>query len=86
MDKKDFLYGDDDCEFSLSKLVGKKIVDVIGYPTNPFGAMPIFNVSHIIFDDGTRISLEGGHDTSYIPANDEFDNMDEDTLERLIEE
>jgi hypothetical protein len=83
MDKKDFLYGNSDWEFSLSKLVGKRIADITGYPTDPFGGTPVFKIYQIAFEDGTAVFAEGEHDVPYIPADDEFNNMNEDTLEKL---
>lgn len=86
MDKKQFLYSDNDWEISLSKLVGKKIVDVIGYPADPFGGTPLFKIRRIVFEDETTVTVEGEHDVPYIPAKDDLQNMDEDTLEGLIED
>jgi hypothetical protein len=85
-DKKDFLYSEGDWRLSLSKLVGKKVVDVIGYPSDPFGAGPIFKVSQIVFEDGTTVYVEGEHDVAYIPSDEKLKNMDEETLERLAGE
>lgn len=80
-DKKDFLHEDSDWLFSLNKLVDKKIADVIGYPSDPFGGTPVFVIYQIIFEDGTTANVEGEHDTPYIPSDDELKNMDESTLE-----
>ena len=85
-DKKAFLYGSEDWVFSLNKLVGKKIVDVLGYPADPFRGTPLFKVSQIVFDDGTKIHVEGEHDVVYIPATSKLKNMDDDTLQGFIEE
>jgi hypothetical protein len=85
-DKKDFLIEGSDWEFSLSKFVGKKIVDIIGYPSDPFGGTPLFAISQIVFEDGTKVSVEGEHDVAYIPADDKLNNMNEDTLQCFIEE
>lgn len=84
---KDYLYNEKQSsyELSLSKLVGKKIVDIVGYATDPFGGTPLFKINKIVFDDGTYVRLEGEHDVPYIPANDKLNNMDEETLQSLID-
>jgi hypothetical protein len=82
-DKKDFLHGDSDTFFSLSKLVGKKIADITGYPTDPFGGTPVFKLHQIVFEDGTTVYAEGEHDVPYIPSDEELKNMDESTLKAL---
>jgi len=84
MEKKDFYYGESD-DYSLSKLVGKKIADIIGYPSDPFGGAPLFKIWQIVFEDGTTVCVEGEHDVAYIPATDGLNNMDEDTLQGLID-
>lgn len=86
-DNKDFLCDDDSDGwlFSLNKFVGKKVVDVVGFPSDPFGDTPLFRVYQIVFDDGTKIHVEGEHDVAYIPANDKLKNMDDDTLQEFIE-
>lgn len=86
-DAKDFLCDrdDDGWLFSLSKFVGKKVTDVVGYPTDPFGETPLFRVYRIDFEDGSGVFVEGEHDVAYIPANDKLKNMDEDTLQEFID-
>lgn len=86
MDKKDFLQDGENWLFSLNKLVGKKVVDITGYPADPFGGTPLFKIFAIVFEDGTTIHVEGEHDVAYIPASDKLKNMDEDTLQSLIED
>ena len=83
-DKKQYLTKDGD--FSLSKLVGKKVVDILGYPSDPFGGTPLFKINQIVFDDGSTVWVEGEHDTAYLSADDEMKNMDEDTLQGFIDE
>lgn len=83
--KTDFLYKDSDYLFSLNKFVGKKVVDIVGFPSDPFGETPLFDISRIIFDDGTEVSVEGEHDVAYLPSDDNLKNMDEETLEKFIE-
>jgi len=84
--KKDFFYKDSDYLFSLSKFVGKKIVDIAGYPSDPFDGVPLFNISRIIFEDGTEVFVESEHDVAYLPPDDKLSNMDEETLQKFIDE
>jgi len=58
----------------------------VHYPSDPFGAGPIFKVSQIVFEDGTTVYVEGEHDVAYIPSDEKLKNMDEETLERLAGE
>jgi hypothetical protein len=83
---KAYLYKDSDYECSLSKFVGKKVVDLVGYPSAPFGGDPVFKINKVVFDDGSTIWTEGEHDVAYIPATDKLKNMDEETLQRFIDE
>lgn len=86
-DEKAFLAEGSDYFFSLSKFVGQKIVDITGYPACPFGeSTPVFKIYSIVFEDGTRVFVEGEHDTPYIPADETLKNMDEDTLQKFVEE
>jgi hypothetical protein len=76
-----------DHTFSLVKLVGKPIKDIVGYLSGELGGAT-FNLTEVIFEDGTTLGVEGGH---YFPYLVEFGttpqpNFDEETLERLLEE
>jgi hypothetical protein len=65
------------------------VVDAIGFVSSEFGSeVPVFQVSALMLDDGTKIRLEGEHDIAYIPTHDKFKdiNLDEETLVRLREE
>jgi hypothetical protein len=74
-------------EVSLSKLTGKKILDIHGMITYPFNkGENLFQLTEIVFEDGSKIFLEGEHDCPYIPPTDKQPNLDEDTLNRLKEE
>jgi hypothetical protein len=84
-DEKNYLTGNNDWEFSLTKFVGKKIVDITGYPADPFGGTPLFKLYRIVFEDGTTEFLEGEHDVPYLPATEKLPNMDEDTLQGFID-
>lgn len=41
----------------LAKLVNKKIANIVGFIQNPFNEKPIFTVSAILFEDGSRLDL-----------------------------
>jgi len=58
-----------DYEISLSKFIGKKVVDLTGYATSEFGSsIPVFKVCRVVFEDGTSEHVEGEHDIPYIPT------------------
>jgi hypothetical protein len=85
-DNKEFLYDENNTTFfSLTKLTGKKIADITGYPSDPFGEAPIFKLFQIIFEDGTSSFVEGEHDVPYI-SGDGIHNLDEETLQSFIDE
>jgi len=86
MNKTKYLADGSDYLFSLSKFVGKKIKDIQGFPSDPFGGTPLFNIARIVFDDGTEIFVEGEHDCAYIPADDKLPNMSEESLQEFIDE
>lgn len=74
-----------DYEVSLSKLVGKKVVDLIGYPSSEFGKdVPVFKVTEVIFEDGTSDRLEGEHDIPYIPTGGSKPILTEEMLNALL--
>jgi hypothetical protein len=85
-DTSQFMSDSDKDFFSLSKYTGKKIADVIGYPSDPFGGVPVFNLVKIVFDDGTGLLFGGEHDVAYLPSDEKIRNMDEETLQSFIEE
>ena len=86
-DNKEFLYDEEEntTYFSLAKFTGKKIYDIIGYPSDPFGGSPVFKIFQIIFEDGASVFVEGEHDAPYIPSDEEIHNLDEETLQSFIE-
>lgn len=86
MKTKQFAYGESTYLLSLSKLAEKKIIDVAGYPSDPFGGTPVFQVSVIIFEDGTTLDVEGEHDCPYLPPNDGVGHLNEKTLQSIIDE
>lgn len=57
---------------SLASMTGKKIIDLEGYISQEFGlGAPVFNVSAVVFEDGTTIHLQGEHDIAYLCADDD---------------
>lgn len=82
---KTFLRDGHDWHWSLNKLTGRRVVDVTGYPSDPFGGTALFKVVSIVFEDGTEIHVEGEHDTPYIPSADDIPNLDEKTLQGFID-
>ena len=50
---------------SLSKLVGMQVADITGWLTTEFGDST-FELSEVVFVDGTRLSCEGEHDLPYL--------------------
>jgi len=84
-DKKKYLADGSDWLFSLNEYTGKKVVDVLGYPSDPFGGCPVFVITQIKLEDGTTLHVEGEHDTAYLPSEDNLQNMDEETLQSFIE-
>lgn len=84
-EKNTYISGDG-ASFSLSKFVGKKVVDILGYPADPFGGIPLFKINQIVFDDDSTVWVEGEHDVAYLSAMDEMQNMDQDTLQAFIDE
>jgi hypothetical protein len=88
IDKKKFLFGHDDWLFSLNRFTGKKVADITGYPSDPFGGTPIFKICQIVFEDGTAVFVEGEHDVPYIPSDEDLKDvrLDEETLQSFIEQ
>jgi hypothetical protein len=69
---------------SLSSIVGKPVKDLYGHISNGFGT-PVFDVSRVVFEDGTEIYLEGEHDIAYISANEKVPGLNEEYLETLFD-
>jgi hypothetical protein len=71
---------------SLTKLSGKKIKDVEGYVSKEFGD-PAFQVTTLVFEDGTTTRFGGEHDIAYLENwGEEVPNLDMDTLNDLYDE
>ena len=81
---------------SLTKLMaanGKRIVDIQGsFSSGPNCADdegdPVFSITGLVFEDGTRVILEGEHDFVYVSAEDPHFGLGLDTAEiaRLYQE
>jgi hypothetical protein len=73
----------DDYWCSLSKLVSKKITDIIGYPASESGEY-FFQIIKIIFEDGTDLWVGAEHDCAYLESyGKDFPNLDSDVLKTL---
>lgn len=66
---------------SLNKLSGKKIKDIYGNIALPFGD-PLFTISFIVLEDGTKLWVGGEHDVAFI----DDDIIDQDEMENLSEQ
>jgi len=55
---------DDMLTVSLNKLVGKKVKDLEGYVSAPYGAT-VFALHRVVFEDDTDMWMEGAHDLAY---------------------
>jgi hypothetical protein len=80
--KKKYQFEDSDYELSLTKLTGKKIVDVVGYVCKEFGGT-LFQVTSIVLEGGERIFVEGEHDIVYAT---ESVSLDEELIEKIYKE
>lgn len=63
--KEDVLVDGSDWFVSLTKLTGKTIKDIEMYPSMEFGEATL-KVCWVIFEDGTRLWVEGEHDFPYV--------------------
>lgn len=62
-----------DHEKGLGAILGKKVVEVAGYPIAEFGKDTlVFKITRLLFDDGSALYVEGEHDMPYIPNNEEM--------------
>lgn len=73
-------------EISLSKLVGKKVKDVLGYVSG-IGNNPLcFTLTNILLEDGSEIGVDALRDFPYLSTYAKYpqSNLDEETLEDLF--
>lgn len=63
-------FEDSNYELSLSKMTDKKIKDVCGYISMEFGD-PVFKLTTIVMEDGTKYGAEGEHDMPYLTDMDD---------------
>ena len=82
----DVLTPEGDLDVGLSRLVGKEIREVCGYFADMGGGVS-FKLTHIIFDDGSQVGIEGEHDFPYVATFRKwtFPTLEEETLNRLYE-
>lgn len=84
---KDVLVDGQDLYISLSKLTGKGIKDIQGYVSGFTPGDALFMLTDIVFDDDTKVRVEGEHDFPYlVEYKDGSHNLDSETLERFDEE
>jgi hypothetical protein len=75
-----------DYEISLPKLLGKQVKDIKGYITKEFGD-PVFQLTWIVFNDGTEVNCEGEHDLPYVvQVRDTNPNLDDEVLNDLYDQ
>jgi hypothetical protein len=58
-------------EHGLTAVARRKVAEVAGYVSNEFGD-PVFQLTRVIFDDGTSMDVEGEHDCPYICGDPDF--------------
>ena len=63
-----------DCEYGLTKILGKKILEVNGYISTEY-CEPTFKMTNILFTDGTEVTCEGEHDYPYLAYNKDLDEQ-----------
>ncbi len=72
-----------DYEISLSKILGKNIVDVWGYITKEFGE-PTFQMTKVKLEDGGYLDCEGEHDMPYLTNGGKGNEwLDDEVLENI---
>lgn len=80
----------EDCRFedsthllSLSKIYDKKIKDLVGFISQPFDEGTfIFEISKVVFEDGSDEWLDGEHELAFIP----MDDANEKTFKKLFKQ
>ena len=82
-DHKDVLVDGSSWELSLVKLSERKIKDVTGYISEEFGT-PTFNLSSVVFEDGSEMGCEGEHDMPYL-VNYKKEVVTEEQLQNIID-
>lgn len=90
MDTQKYLAEGSDYQFSVNKLMGKKIKDITGFVAHL--DVPVLKICNVLFEDGTSIRINGEHDMPYlymddIPESnwneiyDDEDTKEEETIE-----
>lgn len=72
-------------EISLAKLTGQPVIDIHGYITRNFGEST-FQLTRVVFADGTQIQVEGEHDLPYLCPSEPVPGLDRPTMDALHEE
>lgn len=71
-----------DYDYSLNKLLGKKVKDIYWYP----GVLGVWvcKLTKVIFEDDTYMWIEGEHDFPYLTGK--HPNLDEEVMLALYKE
>jgi hypothetical protein len=55
----------------IEEIFGKKVKTIDVYVSWMMGTVPTLHLSAIIFDDNTKVYIEGEHDNAYLPLDQE---------------
>lgn len=72
----------------LLKLIGKPVKAIVGYTSTQFGPDASFQLLELVFEDGTKLGIEGEHDFPYVVeyGREQQPNFDQETLNSLNDE
>ena len=56
---------------NIEEVFGKKVVDVKGFVTAPFGDL-LFAITHLVLEDGTKLGVQGEHDCAYVEESFDY--------------
>lgn len=68
-------------EISLAEMMQRGVVDVYGWVSEEFGDLT-FQMTRVVFDDGTAVGCEGEHDHPYVTPS----GTDEELYSRRLAE
>lgn len=87
VNRSDLIVGKGDFMMSLSKLTGKKVVDVTFYIVRQYGSW-MMKVCDVVFEDGSTMGVEGEHDFPYLTEYTTYPmpNTDEESLREIYEQ
>jgi len=88
MSKKSVPYtvdsSDPHSNLSLSKFFGKEVKDVHGYITAEEQENPFFQITKVIFSDGSEEDIEGDYDRAFVEF--EYGSKEEELAQEILEE